>query len=185
MAVIETVARVALLGAALALAACTEAQPEPAGSPGAGAGAWTVSEQGYGPVRVGMTPAEASRAFGKQLLPLNQGEDEACSYLFPDGDEDAEVAFMVTDGRIARVDIDQPGIATDAGAEIGDSEDSVMGLHPDAVVQPHKYGGPQDHYLVISAPAGDAALVYETSDGIVDYIRAGKLPEAEYVEGCS
>jgi hypothetical protein len=177
-----------MFGGAIALAACAGRQP-PATPPDAAASApgapWTVSDQGYGPVRIGMTTEEASAAFGRPLLPLNPNEEAACSYVFPDGDVDAEIAFMVAYGRIARVDVDTAGIATDAGAEVGDTEASVLALYADAEVQPHKYGDADDHYLVIAAPDGAYALIFETWDGEISDIRAGKLPEAAYVEGCS
>lgn len=145
----------------------------------------TVSANGYGPATIGMTPEEASQALGRPLLPLNAEEDEACSYVFPDGDVDAAYAFMTAHGRIVRIDVDQPGLATDAGAEVGDSEADALARYPQAEVQPHKYGDAGDHYLVIPSADGTRALILETWDGEVSYIRAGRLPEAAYVEGCS
>lgn len=177
--------RLLLASAIVMLAGCTAHQPPTPRSDGAVADAWTVSDQGYGPVKVGMTPEEASTVFGRPLFPLNAEEEEACSYVFPDADVDAEVAFMVAYGRIVRVDVDQPGIATAAGAQVGDSEESALALYPGAEVQPHKYGEVRDHYLVTTNPDGAHALILETWDGKVSYIRAGKLPETAYVEGCS
>jgi hypothetical protein len=71
------------------------------------------------------------------------------------------------------------------GAEVGDSEASAWALYPAAENQPHKCGDAGDLYLVIAAPDGAHVLILETWDGKVSHIRAGKLPEAEYVEGCS
>jgi hypothetical protein len=143
--------------------------------------------EGYGDVKVGMTPQEASAALTRPLLPLNAGEeDEPCYYLFPDGDPDKPIAFMVSEGRIARVDVDQPRVTTAEGGEVGDSEQAVIDLHSARlVVSPHKYGGPNDHYLTARSPDGASALVYETRDGTITSFHAGKLPEAEYIEGCS
>jgi hypothetical protein len=187
MAYERSTIRVLTVAAVLALlAACAQHhQPVPTSKTPEAPSAWTISAAGYGPVGIGMTPAEASAALGRQLLALNAETEESCSYVFPGGDVDASFAFMTAYGRIARVDVDQPGIATDAGAEVGDSEAAALALYPTAEVQPHKYGDPQDHYLVIAAPDGAHALILETWDGKVSYIRAGKLPEAEYVEGCS
>ena len=87
--------------------------------------------------------------------------------------------------RIVRVDVDQPGIATETGVEVGDGEADALARYPQAEIQPHKYGDAGDHYLVVPSADGASALILETWDGKVSYIRAGKLPEAGYVEGCS
>jgi len=176
------------IAAAALLAACAGRQPPAteAKTPEVEAvSAWTVSADGYGPAMIGMTPDEAGAALGRPLLPLNAGEEEACSYVFPDGDVDGEYAFMTAYGRIVRVDVDQPGIATEAGVQVGDSEADALARYPQAEVEPHKYGDAGDHYLVIPSATGSSALVLETWDGEVSYIRAGRLPEAAYVEGCS
>lgn len=187
MACARTIIRLTAIAAALVLlAACAERQPPVARSTTSdAASAWTVSAAGYGPVEIGMTPEEGSAALGRPLLALNAGQEDACAYVFPNGDADAAIAFMVAHGRIARVDVDTPGIATEAGAQVGDSEEKALALHSGAVVQPHKYGDPGDHYLVITAPDGAHALILETWDGKVSLIRAGRLPEAAYVERCS
>lgn len=185
-------AQLLVIGAALALAACDPRQPQatdsaPAASssqPAQSEMAATVSAQGYGGVRVGMTPAEASAALGVPLTTANPGEeDEPCYYITPGGSFDGPVAFMVTEGTVARVDVDKPGVATAARAEVGDSEASVLALYPDAGVSPHKYGDEGDHYVEVRE--GDGALILETWDGKVQSIRAGRLPEARYIEGCS
>ena len=62
--------------------------------------------KGIGLIRVGMTVDEASKAGGIRLIRSGSGDlDEyQCFYVQPQG-EPKGIAFMVTKGRIARVDI--------------------------------------------------------------------------------
>lgn len=179
------------LAALVLLAGCDgrmpQAQHEPAAQSGADARQETaVGFQGYGPVQVGMTPAEAAAASALDLRPgTPDAAAELCYYLVPGGDFAADPAFMVSDGRIARVDVDQPGFATAEGATVGDSEARILELYPDAEVTPHKYGDPGDHYLTVRDATGSHAMVFETAEGVVRQIRAGRLPEAGWIEGCS
>ncbi len=184
MARASTLIVLPIAAAVFLLGACADRPPAESKAPET-VSPWTVSADGYGPVKIGMTPEEASAALGRPLADLNAGEEESCSYVFPDGDVDAAYAFMTAYGRIVRVDVDLPGIATETGVEIGDSEADALARYPQAEVQPHKYGDAGDHYLVITSAEGTRALILETWDGEVSYIRAGKLPEAGYVEGCS
>jgi hypothetical protein len=177
------------LGLLAALAAC--AQPAARSGSVAPAGAVaptpTVTPLAYGDLPFGTTPQEGAKLLQRRLSPLNPGdEQEPCHYLFPEGDSNATFAFMVSDGRIARIDVSSPAVPTAEGARVGDPERQVLQLYSGrAEVQPHKYGGPNDHYLVVYDAARTHALVFETQDGKVTTYRAGKLPEAEYVEGCS
>jgi hypothetical protein len=173
------------MGMSAALAACSNSAATTSGS--AMAPASTVTPAGYGAIDFGMTPQEGAKRLMRPLRPLNPGEEkEPCYYLFPDGDPHATFAFMVSEGQLARIDVSSPSVATAEGARVGDSEAQVLQLYSGrAQVQPHKYGGPNDHYLVVYDRDRSHALVFETLDGKVTRYRAGKLPEAEYVEGCS
>ena len=94
---------------------------------------------------------------------------------------------MVIDGKIARVDVyGNSPITTVSGAKIGDSEDRIKSLYA-VRITPHEYvrGG---HYLTfIPNDRFDRQyrMVFETDGKRVKLIRAGRLPEAEYVEGCA
>ena len=148
---------------------------------------WTVTSHGYGPVRAGMTLDEAaaagSRAFGEPQM----GSEECDYFLFADDSIRGSAHFMVVNGRIARVDINDSTITTAEGARLGDTEQRIMELYPGRVaVQPHKYS--DGHYLVV-APASPADsghhIIFETDGQKVTTYRAGRMPEVEYVEGCS
>ncbi len=184
--------------AALALAACGRPDQAPADhsakdasastAPAAtdsvpGAGAWQLSEAGIGPVRVGMTVAEASA-----LVPGSgpHPATEECAYVGLSG-LPAGVSLMTEGGRIVRVDVDDSSaVATTRGARVGWTEARVLALYPGARVQPHKYE--DGHYLVAipGAPADTVhRIVFETARGVVTRFRGGVVPAVEYVEGCS
>ena len=98
---------------------------------------WRVTARGLGPVRVGMTVAEASAALG---MPLS-GADAAgeCIYVRPSR-ELAGVMFMVVNGAIARVDVTAGDVATEEGVRVGDSNESVREFYAGRVTaSPHKY----------------------------------------------
>jgi hypothetical protein len=147
-----------------------------------------VAINGIGPIRVGMTIQEAEASARTRLISDERSELETCWYVKPQGGP-KEISFMVINGEIARVDIyGSNRITTVRGAKIGDSEDRIKSLYPRQIqVSPHEYvqGG---HYLTfVPRDASDRQyrLVFETDGRRVKLIRAGRLPEVEYVEGCA
>ena len=160
-------------------APATSAPPSPAPT-------FTVTEHGIGPLRAGMTFAEADAALGGALLVPVGVDTTGCDYLVWDGGPSG-VHVMFDQHRVARVDIDTASIATAAGARIGDDEARIKRLYPGQVtVTPHKYE--DGHYLTVTpqSPADKHyRLVFETAGGRVTRYRAGVLPSVEYVEGCS
>jgi hypothetical protein len=149
------------------------------------AAAWRLSETGIGPVRVGMTVAEAAAAL-PDAGAAHPAASEECAYVglsgLPEG-----VSLMTEGGRVVRVDVDDSSaVATTRGARVGWTEARVLALYPGARVEPHKYE--DGHYLVaIPGAPGDTLhrIVFETARGVVTRFRGGVVPAVEYVEGCS
>ena len=148
---------------------------------------------GIGPIRVGMTVDEASQSAGIRLIRIGSGglDEYQCSYVQPKG-EPKGISFMVTKGRIARVDITSKRITTISGARIGDNENRILSLYPGQIkATPHPYvSRPPENGKYLTLVPKDAAdknyrIVFETSKNRVDRFRSGKLPEVEYIEGCS
>ena len=148
---------------------------------------------GIGPIRVGMTVDEASKSAGIRLITIGRGgrDEYQCSYVQPKG-EPKGISFMVTKGRIARVDITSKRITTISGARIGDNENRILSLYPGQIqATPHPYvsRSPENGKYLTFVPK-DAAdknyrIIFETSKNRVDRFRSGKLPEVEYKESCS
>ena len=149
---------------------------------------------GIGPIRVGMTVDEASESAGIKLIISGSGglDEYQCSYVQPKG-EPKGIAFMVTKGRIARVDIfSNKQITTIKGAKIGDTEDRIISLYPGQIqASRHPYERrPSDKAKYLTFVPKDAAdknyrIIFETSKNRVERFRSGKLPEVEAIEGCS
>ncbi len=154
--------------------------------PTSGAPAGTVvTERGVGPVRVGMTIAQASSALHGALTAPPVADTSSCGYATLRGAL-AGVRLMTAAGRVVRVDVDHGTTRTDAGARIGDAERRVESLYAGRVKSgPSKYGN--GHSLVVTpAAAADSGyrIVFETDGRVVTKYRAGRRPEVEYVEGC-
>ena len=96
---------------------------------------------GIGPILIGMTVDEASQSAGIRLIRSGRGalDEYQCFYVQPKG-EPKGIRFMVTKGRIARVDISSKRITTISGARIGDNENRILSLYPGQIkATPHPY----------------------------------------------
>ncbi len=148
-----------------------------------------VFADGFGRARVGMTVKQVNDVAGTRLVSLDGKpiQSKGCFYVKPK--EPQGVQFMLTDGRIARVDIvNNKQITTVSGAKIGDTEAKIKSLYPGQIkVTPHKYV-PGGHYLTFTSSYPlykKYRVVFETDGNRVTRYRAGQLPEVEFVEGCS
>jgi hypothetical protein len=145
-----------------------------------------LTEDGLGPVQVGMTLAEA---VNMGILNDNPNLKKECDFVFPAAGAGIpeNVGVMIVKGKVARIDVDTGAVTTEDGAKIGDTEDKIKSIYNgDLQIEPHKYvtGG---HYMIVmgdSASAGKA-IVFETNGKVVTNFRAGRLPEVKWVEGCS
>ena len=138
-----------------------------------------LSWEGYGPIRFGMTVAQAVAIAG----PRDESGrvlDPSCDYIqfasLPG------VRFMVERGVITRADAG-PAIPNSFNISVGEKLETVTAAHPEARITPHKYD-PAGHYLLFAAPGGSAGIVMEEKDGAIVSIRAGLEPAVEYVESC-
>ena len=144
-----------------------------------------VSTAGLGPVKVGMTKGQAERAGGTRLIWSGRAI-RGCRYLRP-LDRSIRASFMVVNRRIARVDVASRGIRTVSGFRVGDDEQAIREhfghrLH----VSRHEYL-PRGRYLEViprERRERNRRVIFETDGERVTYIRAGRLPEVRYVEGC-
>ncbi|HAT14487.1 MAG TPA: hypothetical protein DCS91_13790 [Microcoleaceae bacterium UBA11344] len=143
---------------------------------------------GIGPIRVGMTVDEASQAAGVRLVKGYAGLDENfCSYFKPQG-EPKGINFMVTKGRIVRIDISNERVTTIKGAKIGDTEEQIFSLYPGQIrVMKNPLSGRGNNLTFVPRDVADSnyRLIFQTGiDKRVKYFRSGQLPQVEYIEGC-
>lgn len=152
---------------------------------------WDVLADSFGPLALGVPVAQAEAALGGSIvagLPELDGCSEVRPRALPPG-----TSLMVhrdTAGApvtVERVDVHTAGIRTREGVGVGDAEDSVLAVYRGRVqVQPHKYTGPEGHYLVVTHPRDTLFLIiFETDGRHVTRFRAGRRPAVEYVEGCA
>ena len=157
--------------------------PTPDPSPSPSPTALTLTPTGIGKLRVGMTVAEARSALGTFSLPVAE-DPKGCLHVRPPA-LPAGVLVMVEGGKVVRVSVDSNTVATAEGARIGDTEARIKTLYGARVAtSAHKYT--DGHYLTVT-PAGDTLhrLIFETDQGKVTRFRGGRVPQVQYVEGCS
>lgn len=148
---------------------------------------WQLTEEGLGPLHAGMTVAQARAVVPGEFTMANASPDDAaCSYATWTA-QPPRTRVMVTDGVIARVEVDTASIRTAAGAGVGDSESRIDSLYPGRVRRmPHKYT--DGRYLIVVAAAPRDTMfrfVFETDGQRVTTMRAGRYPAVEWVEGCA
>jgi hypothetical protein len=141
-----------------------------------------VSYRGIGAIRAGMSLPAAARVVGDKLVSTQEVSD-GCTFVKPQHGPNG-ISFMVIDGKIARLDVENSFTKTEEGARVGDSEATIKRLSAGRVrVTPHAYV--EGHYLTIVAPDHKHAIVFETDGKKVIEYRAGRLVAVRYVEGCS
>ncbi len=194
------------VGVVALLVACspeTETPAEPTAPPAAtdptvgDTTAVSLTGEGWGPLRIGMTRAEVVEALGEDANPDAVGgpDPESCDQFRPERAPEG-MLLMVENGLLTRISISEPSdLMTDKGLRVGDTAERVKGAYGDqARVTPHKYqDAPAEYVTVWSRGGGDEyvqdtqarGIVYEISrDGTVMAIHAGG-PSIQYVEGCA
>lgn len=145
---------------------------------------WRLSPQGLGPVVSGMPLSEIAATIGAS--PDFDPVERDCGFLRAPGAPPG-VAFMVVAGQIARVDVTEGAVRTGEGAGIGTTESDLRTLYAGHLTeQPHKYT--DGRYLIVTPAGPDSAthrIIFETDGSVVTRLRGGRLPEVEWVEGCS
>ncbi len=152
-----------------------------------------LSLDGIGPVDIGMTLDQASAAAGMPFRLLDTPAGPECRYAVPDrssrmGDE---LAFMVVNGRIARIDVGIMGpdlIRTVSGIGKGSTEAEVLTTYRGRIrVEPHPYrpGGRYLVYVPNDASLRHLSMIFETVDGEVRAFRAGLAEQVSWTEGCA
>jgi hypothetical protein len=144
-------------------------------------GNYKVTFNGFGNVKVGMTVAQAEQTLGVKLVRGNDYED-ACYYVEPQGLQG--VRFMVTNQKIARIDISDTKYATDKGAKVGDSLGKIKKLYPRAKMSPQKYDR-RKYEVEIYSNNKQYMIIFEGAGKRITGFRVGNAEEVSYVEGCS
>ena len=149
-----------------------------------------IGFDGVAPVRVGMTRGQAEQALHAKLSFefLNDHGPNGC------GQADVKVGggvvgYMIEKGRITRADVYDKAakttLKTVTGIGLGSSIGDIRRAYGRRVrSHPNAYDDANPDFEIKSAD-GKAAIVFETEHGHVARIHAGRLPAAEYIEGCA
>ncbi|HEY9637952.1 MAG TPA: GerMN domain-containing protein [Coleofasciculaceae cyanobacterium] len=147
-----------------------------------------LSIYGLGSVEINMSVAQASRVAGTPIVPFKPNPNRVCDYYKPANGPEG-VTFMVSEGRIATVEIETNKIVTNKGTKIGDSESLIKSLYPAGEIQTTRLANSEKGKSWIVQPSRFAErnlrLVYVSTNGkTVTRLIAGKVPEVNYIEGC-
>jgi hypothetical protein len=163
------------------------AWPATADTPASPLSAWRVSLDAVGPIRLGMTLAQARKAAGMALTEQPLRGDaaawRACHYAWPTagGQLRLDLGLMLEQDVVTRIDIATPDVATRSGARVGDPEDSVTARYA-GHLQVAADGAA--HYLIVY-PDQPRQMIFQAEEGKVTAYRIGQLPAVHYSEGCT
>lgn len=144
-----------------------------------------ITTEGIGPVLVGMTESEAEAA-GNIELSTDGYVSGSCGYFHTDSLNG--VNFMFHKGTLARVDVMNPAISTLSGVSVGDSEADVYAAYGESIKETPEFYEPEhssDLTYIPDDPNDHSRVSFDVTRGEVVHIRAGRLPEVNYVEGCA
>ncbi len=188
--------------ALLALAACDA--PESAKAPdaaapavmGDAASANVLTPLGYGPLKIGMTQAEADAAVGPPPANAAEAEPSECRYYHPPHAPEG-LLVMVEKGVLTRLTATRDStVKTEDGVGVGADGEQLKARYGAATVTPHKYQGAPSAYVTlwpgrpqlqgayVTDPTARGLMFEIGDDGKVAFIHAGG-PSIQNVEGCS
>jgi hypothetical protein len=157
---------------ALAVAAAAQAETAPAD--------WRLAPDGFGPLKVGMSFAQARKlAPGLVATPANLRATSGCDQLPLPGHPG--VALMFVDGVLDRIDLFEPGLQTTRGIQPGDTVEQAMQAYPGLSAEPRAY---EENERFLTKRSGANAIRFETRNGRIENIYAGRWPQVQYMEGC-
>jgi len=152
--------------------------------------------EGIGPIKIGMTLAEATAAVGKPVKVDPNYILDGCAYAEVEGGPNGLSFMVLRDGesapwKIYRADVDDESpIATLSGIRGGATEAQVKetysGKGGSYTVEAHPYTGPEGHYLIYDVDGeGGRLLIFETDGKKVTSFRAGEERAVRAIEGCA
>lgn len=143
---------------------------------------WVVTPEGIGPLTVGMdiTAVDSILGDGFEIPSYISG----CDLLPLSGKRDG-IWLMFREGQLVRTEARTPVVTDTEGIRVGDGEATVTARYGDRIRRStHKWV--DGFYLTILPATGDTLrrTVIEIEKGLVLLIRAGRMPEVEWTEGC-
>jgi hypothetical protein len=140
-----------------------------------------VSGAGLGPLKIGVTIAQAEDATGRRFT-VSEYVQGNCggAAMHP---RSYGVSVLTTDGRVAVITILRRGVATAAGVRVRDSVAKLQRKYGSRLVAVPEFYAPSN--LNYELRSGNRKVIFKTDNRRVTYISAGRKPEVDYVEGCA
>ena len=156
-----------------------------AASAAAQTGGWRITPDGYGPVRIGMTRAQAEAALRTPLEGEAIDDAAVCIEMSPTRGHRG-VYLMFLNNRLSRVSIGEEGqVRTPRGIGIGATEAQVRRAYPRGLrSEVHEYRALPARYLTFWLRPGRGVRFETGEDRRVNIIHAGN-ESIQYVEGCA
>lgn len=164
-----------------------------AATPALAAAPWTLTLDGLGPVKIGMTERAAVLALGHKLDsqfpqagadPQERADYRACHETQAVGL--AGLYLMFENGKLTRISVTQgAAFHTATGAGLGDREAKVRALYRGLKIEPKAYEGLPAHDITAWDRARHLGVRFSTDkDGKITDIAVGK-ESINYSEGCA
>ncbi|MEQ8843183.1 MAG: hypothetical protein RIB98_19575 [Acidimicrobiales bacterium] len=157
--------------------------PPPAVGPTLGRNS-SLSTVGLDTVTFGLTVTQAEEASGHTMI--NCEPVSECYRVTPDG-APVGISFVVDAGTIERVDIvGESPVTTVSGAGIGTTGDELDQLFGENLERVDLGGGQVDvFYVPTDENDQDFRVAFTTVDGVVESMRAGRVPLVSEPEACT
>lgn len=148
---------------------------------------WKLTPSGWGPVRIGMSRDQVSKALHVELKGDAFDNEGHCIDLYSDREELKGTFFMFIDGKLSRISVVESNrIATPKGIHVGATKEEVRKAYGSTLeVQPHYYLGEPAEYLTFWLKPKARGVRFETdAQQKVETIHAGD-DSIELVESCN
>ncbi len=178
--------RAVALALLLAVAAC---QQDPPAQGAISPDQPILSAEGYGPVSIGMTLAEAATALGGELHAGGNPEPEFCEIYASEAEPGhGGVRYMAQQGRITRISDfggREPPVRTAQNVGVGSTDAEVRAAYANLIEEPDKYDPPPAHTLTAWTVPNESGIRFQVNEaGVVTTVHAGD-ESILLVEGCS
>ena len=158
-----------------------------AASPSAPTYDWKLTPAGWGPAKIGMTPAQVEKALKIKLEGEAFDNEGSCIELFPEKEELRGTYFMFQGGKLSRISVVEAGkFATPRRIQVGSSAEEVRKAYGEKLeTEPHHYLGEPAEYLTYWLKPAKSGVRFETdSERKVQTIHVGN-DSIQLVEGCA
>lgn len=148
---------------------------------------WKLTPAGWGPVRIGMTRGQVTKALQVELEGEAFDNEGSCIELFPESEQLKGTYFMFIDGKLSRITVaDSDKIMTPRGIHVGSTADEVRTAYGDGLqAEPNHYLDLPAEYLTFWLQPNSRGVRFETdSQRKVESIHAGD-ETIQYIEGCA